>query len=78
MALSAGAVSAIPTCRSIRARIAASAEAGSLREEIRRGGMVIADQFIDVSKQRKAGCYEAFAPRAPVHRATAAAMIRRL
>ena len=34
--------------------------AGSLREEIKRGDLVILDQFIDFTKQRKLSFFEVF------------------
>ena len=40
---------------------------GSLREEIDRGQLVIIDQFIDFTKQRKMSFYESFQPHKPVH-----------
>ena len=40
---------------------------GSLREEIRRGDLVIIDQFIDFTKQRKMTFHEAFEQNNPVH-----------
>jgi 5'-methylthioadenosine phosphorylase len=40
---------------------------GSLREEIRRGDLVIIDQFIDFTKQRKMTYHESFEPHNPVH-----------
>jgi len=47
--------------------ILATTAVGSLREEIRRGDLVILDQFIDFTKQRKMTFHEAFKPHAPVH-----------
>ena len=47
--------------------IAASTAVGSLREEIRRGDLVIVDQFIDFTKQRNMTFHESFAPHNPVH-----------
>lgn len=47
----------------------ATTATGSLREEIRRGDLVIVDQFIDFTKQRKMSFYESFAPHAPLHAA---------
>jgi len=47
--------------------IVASTAVGSLREEIRRGDLVIIDQFIDFTKQRKMTFHESFAPHNPVH-----------
>jgi 5'-methylthioadenosine phosphorylase len=51
--------------------IVATTAVGSLREEIERGDIVIVDQFIDFTKQRKMTFYETFAPHAPVHCAMA-------
>ena len=47
--------------------IVATTAVGSLREEIRRGDLVIIDQFIDFTKQRKMTFYESFEPHNPVH-----------
>jgi len=47
--------------------IVASTAVGSLREEIRRGDLIIVDQFIDFTKQRKMTFNESFAPHNPVH-----------
>jgi 5'-methylthioadenosine phosphorylase len=47
--------------------ILASTAAGSLREEIRRGDLVVIDQFIDFTKQRKMSFHEIFEPHNPVH-----------
>jgi len=47
--------------------IVASTAVGSLREEIRRGDLIIVDQFIDFTKQRKMTFHESFAPHNPVH-----------
>jgi len=47
--------------------IVASTAVGSLREEIHRGDLVIVDQFIDFTKQRKMTFHESFAPHNPVH-----------
>jgi len=44
---------------------------GSLREEICRGDLVIIDQFIDFTKQRKMSFHESFNPHSPVHTAMA-------
>ncbi len=46
--------------------ILATTATGSLREEIRRGDLVILDQFIDFTKQRKMSFHESF-PNGPVH-----------
>ncbi|MDR2768567.1 MAG: MTAP family purine nucleoside phosphorylase, partial [Treponema sp.] len=51
--------------------ILATTAVGSLREEIRRGDLVIIDQFIDFTKQRKMTFHETFEPRRPVHCAMA-------
>ena len=45
----------------------ATTAVGSLREEIRRGDLVIIDQFIDFTKQRAMSFHESFAPHQPVH-----------
>ena len=47
--------------------IIASTAVGSLREEINRGHLVIIDQFIDFTKQRKMSFHESFEPHNPVH-----------
>lgn len=47
--------------------IIATTAVGSLREEIRRGDLVIVDQFIDFTKRRDATFHEVFEPHAPVH-----------
>lgn len=41
--------------------ILATTAVGSLRQEIERGDLVILDQFIDFTKQRKMTCFESFA-----------------
>jgi 5'-methylthioadenosine phosphorylase len=51
--------------------ILATTAVGSLREEIRRGDLVIIDQFIDCTKQRKMTFHESFGPHTPVHCAMA-------
>jgi 5'-methylthioadenosine phosphorylase len=51
--------------------ILATSAVGSLREEIRRGDLVIIDQCIDFTKQRKMTFYETFDPHNPVHTAMA-------
>ncbi|MDR2746756.1 MAG: S-methyl-5'-thioadenosine phosphorylase [Treponema sp.] len=48
-------------------QILATTAAGSLREEIRRGDLIVIDQFIDFTKQRKMTFYESFTPHNPVH-----------
>jgi 5'-methylthioadenosine phosphorylase len=40
---------------------------GSLREEIRRGDLVVLDQFIDFTRRRELSFHESFAPHSPVH-----------
>lgn len=47
--------------------ILASTAVGSLREEIGRGDLVVPDQFIDFTKQRKMTFHEHFAAGNPVH-----------
>ena len=47
--------------------IIATTAVGSLREEICRGDLIIIDQFIDFTKQRKMSFYESFEPHKPVH-----------
>jgi 5'-methylthioadenosine phosphorylase len=47
--------------------IIATTAVGSLREEIRRGDLVIVDQFIDFTKQRKMTFHESFEPNNPIH-----------
>ena len=51
--------------------IVATTAVGSLREEIHRGDLVIIDQFIDFTKQRKMTFHESFAPHTPTHCAMA-------
>ena len=51
--------------------IVASTAVGSLREEIHRGDLIIIDQFIDFTKQRKMTYHESFAPHTPTHCAMA-------
>jgi 5'-methylthioadenosine phosphorylase len=51
--------------------IIATTAVGSLREEIGRGDLVIVDQFIDFTKQRKMTYHESFEPHNPVHTAMA-------
>jgi 5'-methylthioadenosine phosphorylase len=51
--------------------IMATTAVGSLREQIRRGDLVIIDQFIDFTKQRKMTFHESFEPHNPVHTAMA-------
>ena len=47
--------------------ILATTAVGSLREEIRRGDLIIIDQFIDFTKQRKMTYHESFEPHKPIH-----------
>ena len=47
--------------------ILATTAVGSLRTEIGRGDLVILDQFIDFTKQRKMTFHESFKPHDPVH-----------
>ena len=47
--------------------ILATTAVGSLRAEIGRGDLVILDQFIDFTKQRKSSFFERFAPHQPNH-----------
>ena len=47
--------------------ILATTAVGSLREEIGRGDLVILDQFIDFTKQRKMTFHESFKPHEPLH-----------
>lgn len=47
--------------------ILATTAVGSLREEIGRGDLVIVDQFIDWTKQRKMTFHETFEPHKPLH-----------
>jgi 5'-methylthioadenosine phosphorylase len=47
--------------------IIATTAVGSLREEIRRGDLIIIDQFIDFTKQRKMSFHESFEAHKPVH-----------
>jgi 5'-methylthioadenosine phosphorylase len=67
-----------PTQVNYRANIRALAEAGcthilattavgSLREEIRRGDLVILDQFIDFTRRRHLSFHDSFPPHSPVH-----------
>jgi 5'-methylthioadenosine phosphorylase len=51
--------------------ILATTAVGSLREEIARGDLVVIDQFIDFTKQRKMTFHESFEPNNPVHCAMA-------
>jgi len=51
--------------------IIATTAVGSLKEEIHRGDLVIIDQFIDFTKQRKMSFHESFEPHNPVHTAMA-------
>ncbi|MBN1646810.1 MAG: S-methyl-5'-thioadenosine phosphorylase [Spirochaetales bacterium] len=47
--------------------IIATTAVGSLREEIKRGDLVIVDQFIDFTKQREMTFHTSFLPHTPVH-----------
>lgn len=47
--------------------VLATTAVGSLREEIGRGDLVILDQFIDFTRQRKMTFSESFEPHRPVH-----------
>ncbi|HWR02724.1 MAG TPA: S-methyl-5'-thioadenosine phosphorylase [Humidesulfovibrio sp.] len=47
--------------------ILATTAVGSLREEIRRGDLVVLDQFIDFTRHRAITFHESFAPHEPVH-----------
>ena len=47
--------------------ILATTAVGSLRQEIERGDLIILDQFIDFTKQRRMTYHEAFAPHQPLH-----------
>lgn len=49
------------------AAILATTAVGSLRQEIRRGDLVILDQFIDFTRQRTATFHERFEPHNPAH-----------
>jgi len=51
--------------------IIASTAVGSLREEIRRGDLVIVDQFIDFTRRRNLTFFEAFEPHNAKHTAMA-------
>jgi len=47
--------------------VLATTAVGSLREDIARGHIIIIDQFIDFTKQRKTTFHESFKPHAPIH-----------
>jgi 5'-methylthioadenosine phosphorylase len=47
--------------------ILATTAVGSLREGIHRGDLIVPDQFIDFSLQRKRSFYESFEPDKPMH-----------
>lgn len=49
--------------------VIATTACGSLREEIKRGHIVIPDQFIDFTRSRKNTFYEVFEPGCPIHKA---------
>jgi 5'-methylthioadenosine phosphorylase len=51
--------------------LVATTAVGSLREEIRRGDLVVIDQFIDFTKQRKMSYHESFEPHRAIHPAMA-------
>ena len=51
--------------------ILATTACGSLKKEIGRGDLIILDQFIDFTKQRKITFFEEFQPNKPVHTAMA-------
>ncbi|KKR49078.1 MAG: Purine nucleoside phosphorylase [Candidatus Magasanikbacteria bacterium GW2011_GWC2_40_17] len=51
--------------------ILATTAAGSLKEDIKRGDLVILDQFIDFTKHRFSTFYEKFEPHKPIHTALA-------
>jgi 5'-methylthioadenosine phosphorylase len=51
--------------------ILATTAVGSLREDIGRGDLVVIDQFIDFTKQRKMTYHESFEPHNPAHTAMA-------
>ncbi|MDR3337078.1 MAG: S-methyl-5'-thioadenosine phosphorylase [Treponema sp.] len=51
--------------------ILATTAVGSLREGIHRGDLIVIDQFIDFTRQRKMTFYESFEPHSPVHCAMA-------
>jgi 5'-methylthioadenosine phosphorylase len=52
-------------------RILATTAVGSLRAEIRRGDLVVVDQFIDFTRRRPLSFHESFEPHRPVHAAMA-------
>jgi 5'-methylthioadenosine phosphorylase len=52
-------------------RIIATTAVGSLREDIRRGDLVVIDQFIDFTRRRSPSFHESFEPHRPVHAAMA-------
>jgi len=58
--------------------ILATTAVGSLREEIKRGDLVVIDQFIDFTKQRKMSFHESFEPHKPVHQPMADPYDKRL
>jgi 5'-methylthioadenosine phosphorylase len=58
--------------------ILATTAVGSLREEIKRGDLVIIDQFIDWTKQRKMTFHESFEPNKPIHQPMAEPYDKRL
>jgi 5'-methylthioadenosine phosphorylase len=48
-------------------RILATTAVGSLREDIRRGDLVVIDQFIDFTRLRCLSFHESFEPHRPIH-----------
>jgi 5'-methylthioadenosine phosphorylase len=51
--------------------ILATTAVGSLREDIRRGDLVVIDQFIDFTRRRELSFHSSFEPHEPVHAAMA-------
>jgi 5'-methylthioadenosine phosphorylase len=47
--------------------IIATTAVGSLREEIRRGDIIIVDQFIDFTRRRDVSFFDKFEPHKPIH-----------
>jgi 5'-methylthioadenosine phosphorylase len=52
-------------------RVLATTAVGSLREDIRRGDLIVVDQFIDFTKRRESSYYSSFEPHKPMHAAMA-------
>jgi 5'-methylthioadenosine phosphorylase len=52
-------------------RILATTAVGSLRAEIRRGDLVVVDQFLDFTRRRPLSFHESFEPHSPAHAAMA-------